>query len=287
MPARCPTCHATYDDATSFCTHDGTRLVRQPAPAAAPNHTGLILTVLGALVVVLAGTVAVLVLREPEVVVVSEPAAATQTDVHGGGVDFGEPFGDPEAVGVPDRDLVAVGSAPRPAAPSYGPTRVTTDGAGLLLRAGPSRADAVLGKMLPGDVVTTERCLSGPPGRRWCQVVYGGIRGWALDAYLDVGAEAYDSDSGLEQAFAASDPMGRYVSIDGYEVSFVNLRARPFTGGEVLTRMRPGASVYVARCLPYGWSLGGAAIEGRWCFVTAEQDGRSLSGWASDGALRW
>jgi uncharacterized protein YraI len=192
--------------------------------------------------------------------------------------------------GVDERDLVEIGTAapaPRASAAAYGPARVQTDGVGLLLREGPGRDYGVAGKMLPGDVVTVDGCNPGTPGRRWCRVVYGGLQGWALDEFLAIGAPSQDTESGLERAFASSDVINTGAYIDGSEVSFVNLRDRPFTGGDVVMKMRPRASLRLTRCLPYGWSLGGRAIQGRWCFVTAQQDGRQASGWASDAALRW
>jgi uncharacterized protein YraI len=310
MLARCPACQATYDASTTFCTRDGTRLVREaPAPPPAESRLGLVLGLLGGLVLVLVAAVAVLLFRpDPAPVVMADgsqgevfgdPAQEyTQTqDVYGGVVgDAASQLTEVDrqpAPPVPDRDLQQVGTAPPPPPPpsrsaaSYGPTRIVTSGDGLLLRAGPGRQYDVLGKMLPGDVVMTERCQDGTPGRRWCTVIYGGIRGWALDEFLDIGALSQDQESGLEQAFAASDPVGQPAYIDGSKVRTVNLRSRPYAGAEKLVEMPVGTSMTLVRCLPYGWSLGGRAITGRWCFVNARLNGRSISGWASDGALRW
>ena len=314
MSARCPTCHATYDAETTYCIRDGTRLVREPAPvaasvrAAASPSMGLVLGVLGGVVVVLAAAVVMLYLRSERapVVVTVDPAGEAFGDppeayretqgVAGGVVRDGDLIEDSqvaevEVPSVPDRDLQVVGTTPppppRPSAASYGPTRVVTSGDGLLLRAGPGRQYDVLGKMLPNDVVLTQRCEGGTPGRRWCQVEYGGIQGWALDEFLDIGGVSQDTSSGLEDAFAAADVVGRPAYIDGSEVTSINLRARPYVGGELLTRLAPGTSLMVLRCLPYGWSLGGRTITGRWCFVNAQTSGRTISGWASDGALRW
>ena len=260
----------------------------------------MLIGALGALVVVLTAAVVVFAVRGAgpgrgqdapqgqEVVVV--PAAPDS--LGGSGPDAEpEPEPEPEPVSVPDRDLERVGTArpsqPARSAASYGPARVDTDGAGLLLRAGPGRGYDILGKMLPGDVVSVDGCEAGTPGRRWCAVIYGGLRGWALDEFLAIGAPPSDTDSGLEEAFAAALVVGRSAYIDGNEAPYVNLRERPYVGGSILTKLKPGASLYVVRCLPQGWSLGGRPIEGRWCFVNADQRGRSISGWASDGALRW
>lgn len=178
-------------------------------------------------------------------------------------------------------------AAPARSAASYGPARIVTDGVGLLLRDGPGQQYAAIGKMLQHDVVTVNGCTEGAPGRRWCDVVYGGVRGYASDEFLRIGEPASDSDSGHEQAFASARIINTMTYVDGSKVSYVNLREQPSVNASVVVRMRPGTSVYVRRCLPRGWSLGGRAIAGSWCFVTAEQDGRSISGWASDDALWW
>lgn len=266
---------------------------------------GLVLGVLGGVVVVLAAAVVMLYFRSESapVVVAVDPGGEVFGDPQetyreaqdgaGGVVGEGDVMdgSEVEVPSVPERDLQVVGTAPppppRPSAASYGPTRVVTSGDGLLLRAGPGRQYDVLGKMLPNDVVMTQRCESGTPGRRWCQVEYGGIQGWALDEFLDIGGVSQDTSSGLEDAFAAAEVVGRPAYIDGSEVTSINLRARPYVGGELLTRLTPGTSLMVLRCLPYGWSLGGRTITGRWCFVNAQTSGRTISGWASDGALRW
>jgi len=195
-----------------------------------------------------------------------------------------------DAPAPPARTLQRVGT-PRPepsrSSASYGPARVVTDGVGLLLRAGPGQGYAAIGKMLQGDVVTVNGCSSGPPGRRWCDVVYGGVRAYAHDEFLSIGEPTYDSDSGHEQAFAAARIVNQMTYVDGSKVSYVNLREQPTVQADVTLRMRPGTSAHVQRCLPRGWSLGGRAIAGSWCFVTAAQDGRTVSGWASDDALFW
>ena len=305
---RCPSCDRTYDDGLQFCPHDGTRLVAEPAPVASPvagapssTNMGVVVAVLGAIIFVLGGAVAALALRDDA----PEPRAEADvldgpSEVFGGGVASAatddpvdvEPA-DEELVELapppPARDLVEVRSSEpiKEIRASYGPARVETEGTGLILRAGPGRQHDVVAKMLPGDVVTVDGCdVAGPDGR-WCAVVYGGVRGWALDTYLNIGGPATDTSSGLEDAFGASRVIGRSAYIDGSEVRYVNLRARPYVGSELLLRMPVGTSLFVVRCLPSGWSLGGRAIEGRWCFVTAERQGRAVSGWASDGALRW
>ena len=260
----------------------------EPSAAASGNRSGVLIGALAGLVVVLGGAVTFLALRPVEAETALPLAVQAQPQSYGGGTGPEAEFvaEAPVADPVPDRDLVQVGTAP-PRAASSGPARVDTDGAGLLLREGPGRGYGVAGKMLPGDVVTVERCEPGTPGQRWCSVVYGGVRGWALDGYLAIGAPSRDTDSGLEQAFAASSRVGASAWIDGSETGYVNLRSEPFVGGEVLVQMRPGTAIEVVRCLPYGWSLGGRAIEGRWCFVNTARGSRSISGWASDGALRW
>ncbi len=248
----------------------------------------VLLGALVGLVILLGAAVGYFVMKPAPTVVAAAPAEAFSGDGAGGGqeVRTAPPV-------VDDHDLVDVGTAapaPRASAASYGPARVQTDGVGLPLREGPGRAYGVAGKMLPGDVVTVDGCNAGTPGRRWCRwcrVVYGGLQGWALDEFLAIGAPRQDTESGLEQAFASSEGINTGAYIDGSDVSFVNLRDRPFSGGEVVVNMRPGAALRVTRCRPYGWSLGGRSTQGRWCFVTAEQDGRSASGWASDAALRW
>ena len=187
---------------------------------------------------------------------------------------------------LPPGELVNVGQAPppRPTA-SSGPARVVTDGAGLLLRSGPGRDTPLVGKMLEGDVVDVLDCEPGRPGTRWCAVVYGEVGGWALDEFLDIGGPAYDSESGLERAFRQATPIERTASIDRSKVDAINLRETPRADGSLLTQLAPGVGLYVHRCLPVGWSLGGRAIRGRWCFATAHDGRRSISGWVSDGAL--
>ena len=300
---RCPSCRDTFDDSLRFCPRDGTRLVADanvPAAAASGGRaTGVVIGVLGTVVVVLAVAIAFLMLRDESPEPIASEQALPSQAFGGGGVsplpdEGSDGLGEgPEIEPVVEtalptpRELVEV----EPSAPtkeiraSFGPARVETDGTGLVLRAGPGRQHDVIAKMLPGDVVTVDGCDDGD--ERWCSVEYGGVRGWTLDTYLDIGGPETDTSSGLEDAFAASQVIDRPAYIDGSEVRFVNLRARPYVGGELLLRMRPGTTIRVLRCLPTGWSLGGRSIEGRWCFVTATRSGRSVSGWASDGALRW
>ena len=307
MPLRCPTCRTRYDDGLTYCPRDGAQLAHvpepvapaapPPAPAAAAPASSLSGAVVGALVglvVVLGGALAVLLTQDdgpeavgPPVVVQSEPLG------HGGGVaadDAGvQAAGVQAAVQEPVRPAPLPDRAVTVQRPPQmtGPAEVVSNNEGLFLRSGPGTGYAVLGKMLPGDIVTSYGCDTVADGVRWCNVLYGGTSGYASREFLDVGGPSRDSESGLEQAFAASDRVGAYASIDTGEASFVNVRLRPFVGSPVLGKMRPGASIEVVRCLPYGWSLGGAAIEGRWCFVNWAGRSGAVSGWASDGALRW
>ena len=93
MASSCPTCGATYDDdALTYCTTDGTRLVRRVAPSArlapeAPlvsasdaNRTGALAGALGALGVVtlvLIGVIVFLLLKAPA----PDPAGASAREV--------------------------------------------------------------------------------------------------------------------------------------------------------------------------------------------------------------
>ncbi len=168
------------------------------------------------------------------------------------------------------------------------PARVDTENEGLMLRTGPSEKDGVLAKMLPDDVVAVDSCKIGTPRRRWCRVTYGGITGWAYDQYLALGEPEEDTESALEQAFARAEPINRPAYLDGSQVAALRVHERPYKEDGSREALHPSARIRILRCLEHGDGLGGGEpITGRWCFITARENQRSLSGWVSDAALTW
>lgn len=315
MYSQCPICGASYPYGASICPRDGARLVvyapsqvRIPQQRSTPERSSTVLiAVLAGGLAVLAGLLGVhwMQSRNP-----SNPVANTapRSSEFTSNEEPSSPLDEAPATfdASPSRLPPTASALPVPEPPAgtlqptgppehtrphssaqFGPARVITDGVGLLLRSGPDPSYYPIGKMLNGDVVTVNGCTSGSPGRRWCEVVYGGMHGFAHDEFLRIGDPSYDSESGLEQAFAASRLVNQSTFVDGSKVSYVNLRERPTVDADVTLRMQPGTSVHVQRCLAKGWSLGGRAIAGSWCFVTATPNGQSVSGWASDDALFW
>ncbi|HET7034298.1 MAG TPA: SH3 domain-containing protein [Thermomicrobiaceae bacterium] len=130
---------------------------------------------------------------------------------------------------------------------------VTTT-ANLNLRAGPSYDDKVLTVMPSGSAVT----VNGDPRDGFYPVSYHGTSGWALGTYLSLGTIPPDQSASSTPASAVT-------------TDWLNLRAGPSLGADVLTVMPVGASA----------TLKGDTRNG---FAAVSYGGRD--GWASTAYLK-
>jgi len=198
-------------------------------------------------------------------------------------------FEDAEDLGIPVRQLGQTGTpAPAPAprqttqtvpAPSPAPAAPAAQGfqvvhnapAGYMnIRSGPGTNHPVLFTFPPALPVTVDNCRMADPGggaNQWCLISAQGRVGWI-------------SRIGLEPLGTTEVPEtlpGNWQVVHSAPAGYMNVRAGPGTGHDILFTLAPMLPVSVERCRPTDMP-GGTSV---WCLVAAQ----GQSGWISRSGL--
>ena len=152
--------------------------------------------------------------------------------------------------------FLALAAAPAPAsaqdapAPVPGTATANANVSAVNLRAGPSTADAVLGRIAPGQPATVVGCTEDGT---WCRLDVDGTLGWASMAVLTAPPAAAAPAAGASGAAATGARAPVRLPAYGQAVTVANpdgarLRAAPGGGAEVLALLPAGGRATLVGC---------------------------------------